>query len=230
MVAIPLLARLGQRLSRKLEVRRPLDPLADRRSADGRGRACHHRRLRARSGSSSARCWTATRCPISPSIWTLPASRRSGRRKAGLLRRRVLSRVPARLRHRPGAALVITLDTLNSIEAVVSAARRGMLRHHHRRPGPRRRVMPPSSMSSAWTMRCRKPSRPPPAERSGAERYRSTDGPRDRVDPRAAGRVQGDPPKKNPSAIRIGSCSRRVARVGKSSPSAVAEQATQVDG
>ena len=58
-------------------------------------------------------------------------------------------------------ALVITLDTLSSIEAVVSAARQERsditIVARARDAQARHR----SSTSSAWTMRCRRPSRPP---------------------------------------------------------------------
>ncbi|WP_262031094.1 cation:proton antiporter [Microvirga sp. Mcv34] len=123
MVAIPLLARLGQRLGRKLEVRRPLDPLAavaPPTDEVGRVIIAGYGRV----GQLVAEMLERHKVPylaIDMDPARVAAERRAGKpvyygdgtypeflRACGIDR---------------ALALVITLDTLSSIEGVVSAAR-----------------------------------------------------------------------------------------------------------
>jgi CPA2 family monovalent cation:H+ antiporter-2 len=123
MVAIPLLARLGQRLSRKLEVRRPLDPLttvAPPSDEVGRVIIAGYGRVGQLVGEM------LERHKVPHLAIDLDPARVAAERKAGKPVYYGDGSYPEFLRAcgiDRALALVITLDTLNSIEAVVSAAR-----------------------------------------------------------------------------------------------------------
>ena len=123
MVAIPLLARLGQRLSRKLEVRRPLDPLvtvAPPTDEVGRVIIAGYGRVGQLVGEM------LERHKVPHLAIDLDPARVAAERKAGKPVYYGDGSYPEFLRAcgiDRALALVITLDTLNSIEAVVSAAR-----------------------------------------------------------------------------------------------------------
>ena len=123
MVAIPLLARLGQRLSRKLEVRRPLDPLvtvAPPTDEVGRVIIAGYGRVGQLVGEM------LDRHKVPYLAIDLDPARVASERKAGKPVYYGDGSYPEFLRAcgiDRALALVITLDTLNSIEAVVSAAR-----------------------------------------------------------------------------------------------------------
>ena len=123
MISIPLLARLGQRLSRKLEVRRPLDPLAavaPPTDEVGRVIIAGYGRV----GQLVAEMLERHKVPYL--AIDLDPARVAAQRRAGkpvffgdgtypeFLRACGIDRA---------LALVITLDTLSSIEGVVMAAR-----------------------------------------------------------------------------------------------------------
>ena len=127
-------------------------------------------------------------------------------------------------------ALVITFDTLSSIEAVVSAARQEcsditiVARARDARHATQLYELGvddavPETIEASLQL-----------SEAVLGDIGSPDGARDRVDPRAPRRVPGNPPEKESEAQSgSGRSSRRAGAVGKSSPSAVAEQATQVD-
>ena len=123
MVAIPLLARLGQRLSRKLEVRRPLDPLvtvAPPTDEVGRVIIAGYGRVGQLVGEM------LDRHKVPYLAIDLDPARVASERRAGKPVYFGDGSYPEFLRAcgiDRALALVITLDTLNSIEAVVSAAR-----------------------------------------------------------------------------------------------------------
>jgi monovalent cation:H+ antiporter-2, CPA2 family len=123
MVAIPLLARLGQRLSRKLEVRRPLDPLvtiAPPSDEVGRVIIAGYGRVGQLVGEM------LDRHKVPYLAIDLDPARVAAERRAGKPVYYGDGSYPEFLRAcgiDRAVALVITLDTLSSIEAVVSAAR-----------------------------------------------------------------------------------------------------------
>jgi CPA2 family monovalent cation:H+ antiporter-2 len=123
MVAIPLLARLGQRLSRKLEIRRPLDPLttvAPPSDEVGRVIIAGYGRVGQLVGEM------LERHKVPHLAIDLDPARVAAERKAGKPVYYGDGSYPEFLRAcgiDRALALVITLDTLSSIEAVVSAAR-----------------------------------------------------------------------------------------------------------
>lgn len=123
MVAIPLLARLGLRLSRRLEVRRPLDPLATvAPPTDEIGRVIIAGY--GRVGQLVAEMLERHKVPYL--AIDLDPSRVAAERKAGKPVFYGDGTYPEFLRAcgiDRALALVITLDTLSSIEGVVSAAR-----------------------------------------------------------------------------------------------------------
>ncbi|EIM30585.1 cation:proton antiporter domain-containing protein [Microvirga lotononidis] len=123
MVAIPLLARLGQRLGRKLEVRQPLDPLAavaPPTDEVGRVIIAGYGRV----GQLVAEMLERHKVPYL--AIDLDPARVASERKAGKPVFYGDGTYPEFLRAcgiDRALALVITLDTLSSIEGVVSAAR-----------------------------------------------------------------------------------------------------------
>jgi len=123
MVAIPLLARFGQRLGRKLEVHRPLDPLAaiaPPTDEVGRVIIAGYGRV----GQLVAEMLERHKVPYL--AIDLDPARVASERKAGKPVYYGDGTYPEFLRAcgiDRALALVITLDTLSSIEGVVSAAR-----------------------------------------------------------------------------------------------------------
>ena len=150
----------------------------------------HHRGLRPRR-AAGRRDAGAAQDPLSR-----PRRRRGpGRRAAPRSGSRSISAIPAnpellrRCDIATARALVVTLDNPRAVEAVVEAARAERRGHHHRGPGPRR----PPCHRALRTRRRRRGAgddRGLAAALGGrAGRCRRADGPRHRLDPRAAGRV-----------------------------------------